>query len=197
MTASLLKLPFDINPERYVSRATLTAPHELDAPTKAKLTKTNVPILELNIDAKIHQPVIGLGLVAMDGCDIFFIDVWLSNTCFCCVVNPGDSEVIEAMEAWDKAGFMRVRITTPDGVRHTMRKEFALNPVLKKAFKDSTEKLNFIDDFRKHFHVLLGPGAIESMVAQRTKRYPEEVRVGFLVTQHTDPGLPEPDRQYH
>ena len=186
--------PVHVDTERFISRASLLDEKTLDADTQSRLSKPHDTVLQVQLNTKIHQPDLGLGLIAIGGCDILFVDVWQGKTCFCNVLNPGDSDVVAAMTEWDKAGFMRVQLRGGGELR-MMRDTFKLNPVLRKAFLDSAAKPDFTNMFKARFQELMQPGFIEMIVAQRTGRKPDQVHVGFLATANTELGFPQVTRE--
>jgi hypothetical protein len=196
MTYPFAAIPPLASNERFIRRASLVDATTLTKTEQKQLPKPHVPILSLDLGGKIHQPNLGMGLVALDGCDILFFDVWQGRTCFSYLANPGDPDVVAAMTAWDKAGFMRVQLRG-GGEMLVMRDEFTLSPVVKKAFKDSAEKPDFTAAFLSKFELMMEPGGIEGIVFGRTRRQPDAVNAGLVCTAHTEPNLPKFERRYH
>lgn len=196
MTFPYAAIPLDVTTERFISRAGFVDTSTLTKEEQLQLPKPHVPILSLDLGTKIHQPNLGMGLVALGGCDILFFDVWQGRTCFSYLANPGDPDVASVMTAWDKAGFMRVQLRG-GGEMRLMRDSFTLSPIVKKALQDSSEKSDFTATFLSNFEVLMQPGAIEAVVQGRTRRQPTTVNAGIVCTAHTEPSSPNFSRQYH
>ncbi len=186
-------LTFDI--ERFVSRVSLLNPQKLDKPTRRGLTVApRLPILDIHLDEPVRPPRFRISLMAIDKCDLLFFDVEMGDNYYCNVANPADPAVYQAMQQWDTAGFMRVRLKGSDGFNQIGRDAFTLEPILEKAFKDTQGARNHLDDVQDRFRTLLQPGVMESFVAMRTMRQYKSVRAGFLTTQYSHPGLPEASR---
>lgn len=196
MNSPFSAIPQQVSSERFIRRASLVDAASLTTSEQKQLSKPHVPILSLDLGGKIHQPNLGVGLVALDGCDILFFDVWQGRTCFSYLANPGDPDVVAAMTAWDKAGFMRVQLRG-GGEMRVMRDEFKLSPIVKKAFKESVEKPDFTAAFLSKFELVMEPGGIEGIIFGRTRRQPDAVNAGLLCTAYTEPNLPKLERRYH
>lgn len=97
----------------------------------------------------------------------------------------GDPILMDAMRAWNKAGFMRIELRSPDGEAWVMRQPFKLDKALVKSHMDSKERPNHLAEFKSVFFSLLQPGAMAAMVTFRTRRQPTETIMGFLATEHT------------
>ena len=178
--------------ERFISRVSLLNPSELDDETRSGLTvEPQLPILDIPIFEPVTQPGFRIGLMSIDGCDILFFDVQMGRNYYCNVANPGDPDVYDAMMAWHKAGFMRARLKGSDGFNQIGRDPFKMNPVLEKAYRDSSSKKGHLLDFQERFHTLLENGALEAVVWARTRQTFTNIGVGFLQTKHTDPAIPE------
>lgn len=184
--------------ERFISRVSLLNPLELDDETRSGLTTApHLPILDIPIFEPVTQPGFRIGLMAIDGCDVLFFDVQMGRNYYCNVANPGDPEVYNAMMAWHKAGFMRARLKGSDGFNQIGRDPFEMNPVLEKAYRDSSAKEGHLLDFQERFHTLLEHGALEAVVGARTRQTFANISVGFLQTKHTDPAMPEVALNHH
>jgi hypothetical protein len=146
------------------------------------------PILVIPINALPVGLSGGVGLTAINGCDMFFFDVRADGKYFCNVASAGDPKVVAAMRYWSAAGVMPVWLETPEGQCGLIRHDFQLNDIHEKAFADSDRK-GYLLDLQKGFNNLLEPGVIETVVASRTGQVFDEVQVGFLATVHTQPAL--------
>lgn len=178
-------VPVRVTTQGHIKRASILPAPAVGNKKKSSLPGPAVPVLQLNFDRKLHQPTFGMGLVAIDGCDLLFFDVWQGSTCFTNLANTGDPILMDAMRAWDKAGFMRIELRSPDGEARVMRRPFKLEKSLVKSHMDSKERPNHLAEFKSVFFTLLKPGAMEAMVAFRTRREPTETIMGFLATEHT------------
>jgi hypothetical protein len=179
-----MNFPFAAIPVRVTTQGRITRASILSAPSignkkKSSLIEPAVPVLQLNVDSMLHEPTFGMNLVAIDGCDLLFFDVWQGGTCFTNLANMGDPLLMDAMRAWDKAGFIRIELRTLDGEVRVMRQPFKLDKALEKSHLDSTARPNHLAEFKSLFFELLEPGANEALVTARTRRHPTETVMGF------------------
>ncbi|QRR35599.1 hypothetical protein JNX00_06965 [Hydrogenophaga sp. YM1] len=193
MSRPFFTFPINAAFERHISQGSFVSHEYLDAASRAQLGKSEVPILRLQLNKSVltGKHTLGHGLVRTRDCNLFFFEVWRGNSCSSFLLNLADPVVAQAFEAWDKAGFCRVMLVGPDKRLALMKGDFSIESAVGNALEESRDKPGFLDAVLRHFHILAEPGFIESMIADRTGRLPGKVDMGFVITEHSNPGLPE------
>lgn len=174
--------------ERFVSRVKLVDSRELERRLQSKGSLPQGPVLCVTIDTPLTGLTGRVGLVAIGGCDILCFDVQTDSKYYFNVASAGDPTVVAAMHAWHEAGAIPFWLETPQGQCGLVRHRFQLNDVFRKSFEDA-KRQDYLSDLQTQFKALLEPGVVELALAARTGYNIPNVKVGFLATEHTQPGL--------